>query len=496
MEISKAINMFNNHLGQYSDHIRTAKTERENFVGKFPESKLSNLTKEEYCIGSGRKDTFCYWVERGTKNFGSILGARADKFGLYISKKTSAFKTSSKFASSSPDASMSKVRDSLVDLLAYGRGHDLNGIHLNSLSSMFKGKILSLYFPEKYLNIFSENDLDYFIEELGIDLPVSRPLSVEEKRDIMQKWKMTDSTMKEKGADSWDNLTFSFFLYTRIKRDYGYILKLNFVNSGLRPDTYVDYIRQLQNGSRKKFYTTRDVMRGGIEKNGAEKLIIYDPSTSSITAEMGISSVSINRGRGLYKAGNKPRQGTVRILDDPIPLGRIEAIPGLHKFSKKGFRSTNITAAQYSALFGAYDIEEDDEEEQYSVDVAIEDMDLNEIRNFLRDYVPKKGEKIQFKGESYKRDQGIIGMLKKLRGYKCQICNTSIKRMFGPPYVEGAHIKPKSDNGSEDPSNILILCPNHHKEFDLGERIPISQDDLSKFKFKLNGNIYELSVEV
>ncbi|MFH2029353.1 MAG: HNH endonuclease [Bacteroidota bacterium] len=37
--------------------------------------------------------------------------------------------------------------------------------------------------------------------------------------------------------------------------------------------------------------------------------------------------------------------------------------------------------------------------------------------------------------------------------------------------MEAAHIKPKHKKSKETPENILILCPNHHKEFDFGRRI-------------------------
>ncbi|MBU0559050.1 MAG: HNH endonuclease [Bacteroidetes bacterium] len=41
----------------------------------------------------------------------------------------------------------------------------------------------------------------------------------------------------------------------------------------------------------------------------------------------------------------------------------------------------------------------------------------------------------------------------------------------GDFYIEAAHIKPKHKKSKETPENILILCPNHHKEFDFGRRI-------------------------
>lgn len=46
-------------------------------------------------------------------------------------------------------------------------------------------------------------------------------------------------------------------------------------------------------------------------------------------------------------------------------------------------------------------------------------------------------------------------------GGKCFVCGFS-------SIVEICHIKPRYLGGSDDPSNILLLCPNHHSMFDSG----------------------------
>ena len=35
--------------------------------------------------------------------------------------------------------------------------------------------------------------------------------------------------------------------------------------------------------------------------------------------------------------------------------------------------------------------------------------------------------------------------------------------------MEVAHIQPVHEGGRSSIGNLLVLCPNHHKEFDLGE---------------------------
>ena len=48
-------------------------------------------------------------------------------------------------------------------------------------------------------------------------------------------------------------------------------------------------------------------------------------------------------------------------------------------------------------------------------------------------------------------------------GQQCVFCDISEARL-----LEAAHIKPVSENGSDDPRNGLVLCANHHKAFDAG----------------------------
>lgn len=118
----------------------------------------------------------------------------------------------------------------------------------------------------------------------------------------------------------------------------------------------------------------------------------------------------------------------------------------------------------------------------------------NELIALLKARPSERGE-IEINNKIYRRDALSIQILKKLRSYKCQMCGKSIKMANGNLYVEGAHIKPKSKNGFEKPNNILILCPNHHKEFDFGVR-RIHQHDYEIVKFELNGAVHEISLKL
>lgn len=97
--------------------------------------------------------------------------------------------------------------------------------------------------------------------------------------------------------------------------------------------------------------------------------------------------------------------------------------------------------------------------------------------------------------KSYKRENIIIAKIKKLRGHTCQICSLSIKKKNGKNYIEAAHITPKSKQGNESLENIVLLCPNHHKEFDLGNTKIINRNK-EFIEFIMNDNNYKIKLSV
>lgn len=69
----------------------------------------------------------------------------------------------------------------------------------------------------------------------------------------------------------------------------------------------------------------------------------------------------------------------------------------------------------------------------------------------------------------YNRDRKAVDKGIEKSGNVCIVCGWSKKDKKGNTLLEGAHVKPFIDNKEDDKySNIIALCPNHHKEFDCG----------------------------
>ena len=169
--------MFNtNDLKQFEKIYNTAHEDkainaRGNFIKKFPLKDIGDIRLKDYVIGTGR-ETFCSIVEAKSKEWANILGATALKFGIYYgvtnTDKTQKYRFSEKFGRNEKEA-FRNVKSALIKLIDAGSRKDFEKIDKNPISQMFKAKILSLYFPETYLNVCGTDHILQLAEEFGFD---------------------------------------------------------------------------------------------------------------------------------------------------------------------------------------------------------------------------------------------------------------------------------------------------------------------------------------
>ena len=90
-----------------------------------------------------------------------------------------------------------------------------------------------------------------------------------------------------------------------------------------------------------------------------------------------------------------------------------------------------------------------------------------------------------------KRNQQIVAKLKDKYNNCCQIdgCNFTFKKQNGEYYSEAHHLELLSQGGSQEESNVVILCPNHHRMFHYA-KIEISTKVNSKRRIKINDKMY------
>ncbi|PSL26457.1 DUF3883 domain-containing protein [Chitinophaga ginsengisoli] len=185
---------------------------REDFVAHFSPAKISNMDIKEYAMGWGKdsvKNNFCQGIEKKLDGLGRIYGSTSRKFGMYYRKDEHDFYIAKKFGTE-PIKAFENVRRSLIELLDAGGKEDLERLAGNPLSSMFKGKILSTYYPDTYLNVFSDDHLTYFVTQFGLDLqsPALTQTNEYAKKSALVNFKNQDVAMQH-----WSIDVFSHFLY-------------------------------------------------------------------------------------------------------------------------------------------------------------------------------------------------------------------------------------------------------------------------------------------
>jgi predicted restriction endonuclease len=147
------------------------------------------------------------------------------------------------------------------------------------------------------------------------------------------------------------------------------------------------------------------------------------------------------------------------------------------------------TVKKFKLTFVSNDEKEQNELEIFYKKTKSKAEILKDIEN-LQDSDP---EEIIVNHKTYKRDNKTIAQIKILRDFKCQICSTTIMKKDRSKYIEAAHIKAKRLKGRETLDNIILLCPNHHKEFDFGN-LEIKLHDKRQIDFILNGKRYKIKL--
>lgn len=174
----------------------------------FPRNRLRDLDVDDYVIGH-KRPTFCDYVEAKTRSWASIQGATSFKFGIYYGKTRSDPRVTYRFTSKFGDTKASAfkaVKKAVLHLVSLGANKNLDFaiIDANPLSQLFKAKILSLYYPRRFLNVCSGEHL----EMLGAELGRSEGLFTSEYQHLLATAKRMHPITR-----FWSNPKFMVFLY-------------------------------------------------------------------------------------------------------------------------------------------------------------------------------------------------------------------------------------------------------------------------------------------
>lgn len=183
---------------------------RNTFTSDFNANKIAKMGIDDFVIGIGDHN-FCRRIERDLDGLGRIIGSTAFKFGLYYGRTKQDpeyIYRNSHIWGATPQIAYNNIAPAIIKLINDGKNEDIDAIIKSRISPMFKGKILSTYFPDRYLNVFSDEHLKYYLKSFDLDTKTSLKADPVIKRELLLEFKNKDVVMKK-----WSVDIFSYFLY-------------------------------------------------------------------------------------------------------------------------------------------------------------------------------------------------------------------------------------------------------------------------------------------
>src|SRR5260370_20743092 len=139
-------------------------TLRQQFLERFPASGLNAMTVEQYCLGlEPKENSFCYWLEYKTRSLGGIGGGNANKHVIYYDKELKQYIFNDRYKTQ--EQAFSTVKSGLLELLRLAEEDMLDQSDIVPRfenMTLIRGKVLNMYFPDKFLPICILDHLNDF----------------------------------------------------------------------------------------------------------------------------------------------------------------------------------------------------------------------------------------------------------------------------------------------------------------------------------------------
>ena len=140
---------------------------RERFLASFSKESLKSLTLENYCIGTGGRDNFCWWIVRGLKRLGYYFPGSSLSYRLYWSKSKDEY-VKSGFAKdiTEDNKAMKLVATALYNLVQSKNYNEAN----KYFGESFILKILNTYYPNEYAPVNAINYIKNALILFGVEI--------------------------------------------------------------------------------------------------------------------------------------------------------------------------------------------------------------------------------------------------------------------------------------------------------------------------------------
>ncbi len=136
------------------------------FLDLFPKEALSQLSLDQYCTGTGERNNFCWWIERGLQPLGYYFPGSSRTYQIYWKKSTQEYSKHGFIKDyTDDDAAMKEVAQKISNLV--------NQKNLKEAAKYFGDsfmlKILNTYYPTEYFPINSEKMINHALKIFKVD---------------------------------------------------------------------------------------------------------------------------------------------------------------------------------------------------------------------------------------------------------------------------------------------------------------------------------------
>ena len=219
-----------NFIGASKDYIskdkffQTLAENKSKFVKRFPLDKLLDIPIEEYIVLKANypetyNDTFTYWLERKEEIGGAIGGGNASKFYIYMDntgRYCIGYGNKKRYVEGDElKYEYNELISKIVKSIDLAKEDNIQGIKdLNPpLWNMVLLKILSIYMPDKFIDIYSSAVLVPLAEILNLDTDKSPENIIAINYLATKKLKAMDEFKK------WEMFKLSNFVWETISKD-------------------------------------------------------------------------------------------------------------------------------------------------------------------------------------------------------------------------------------------------------------------------------------
>ena len=159
----KEFDSSNNQLLAIREQHRSILTE---FLEQFPKEALNQLSLDQYCTGTGERDNFCWWIERGLQPLGYYFPGSSRTYQIYWKKSTQEYSKHGFIKNVTDDESaMKEVAQKIHNLV--------NQKNLDEAAKYFGDsfilKMLNTYYPTEYFPINSEKMINHALKIFKVD---------------------------------------------------------------------------------------------------------------------------------------------------------------------------------------------------------------------------------------------------------------------------------------------------------------------------------------